>query len=242
MENIDFVVDGLKLKADIFYPEKPKDKNPAILFIHGWTAEKTRSYQYAEALIKLGYVVMLFDMRGHGISEGNIKIHTPREFLNDCIVAYDYLASLKQVDSNNINVSTSSFGGYLGSILTIKRKVKNLAMRVPADYVNDSFDKPKWGNAGENPEVFKWRLIPKKYNETFALQALHDFKGNILIIESEKDTVVPHQIIQNFVEAVQDKSKLTHIVQKGASHSTKAGPFRDEVTRILVDWFKNKAK
>jgi esterase/lipase len=59
-----------------------------------------------------------------------------------------------------------------------------------------------------------------------------------LIIESEKDDSVPHQTILNYVNAVKDKSKLTHILMKGAPHSIKEGKFRDEVERILVDWFK----
>ena len=237
MKDIQFSIDGLELQGNLFYPEKLKDKNPIILFIHGWTSEKRRSFQYAEALIKLGFIVMVFDMRGHGISEGDINIHTPKEFLRDCVAAYDYCSSLGGVDKENISIVSSSFGGYLSSILTEKRKVKNLVLRVPADYANNTFEQPKMGNAGENPEVFKWRLIPKKHDETFALQALHNFNGAVLIIESEKDEIVPYPIIQNYINAVKDKSKLTHIVMRGAPHSTKPGPFKEEVTRILVNWF-----
>lgn len=240
MTDIEFSVDGLKLKGNLFYPETLKSKNPAILFVHGWTSEKRRSFQYAEALIKLGYIVMVFDMRGHGISEGDINIHTPKEFLGDCVAAYDYCSSLDGVDKENISIVSSSFGGYLSSILTEKRKVKNLVLRVPADYANNTFEQSKMGNAGENPEVFKWRMIPKKYNETFALQALHNYNGDVLIIESEKDEIVPHPMIQNFVNAVEDRSKLTHVVMKGAPHSTKPGPFKEEATRILVNWFTGK--
>jgi len=241
MQNIEFSVDGLKLKGDLFYPKKLKDKNPSILFVHGWTSEKKRSFQYAEALIKLGFIIMVFDMRGHGISEGDINIATPKEFLRDCIAAYDYFSSIKGVDKENISIVSSSFGGYLSSMLTSKREIKNLVLRVPADYANDTFEKPKMGNAGENPDIFKWRLSPKKYNETYALQALHDYDEPILIIESEKDTIVPHPIIQNYVDAVKDKNKLTHIVMKDAPHSIKPGPFKEEVTKILVNWFKNKS-
>jgi len=241
MKDIEFMVDGLKLQGNLFYPEKLKDKNPSILFIHGWTSEKKRSFQYAEALIKLGFIIMVFDMRGHGISEGDINIATPKEFLSDCIAAYDYFSSVKGVDKENISIVSSSFGGYLSSMLTSKREIKNLVLRVPADYANDTFEKPKMGNAGENPDIFKWRLSPKKYNETYALQALHDYDEPILIIESEKDTIVPHPIIQNYVDAVKDKNKLTHIVMKDAPHSIKPGPFKEEVTKILVNWFKNKS-
>lgn len=241
MKDIEFIVDGLKLKANLFYPEVIIDKNPGILFIHGWTSEKKRNFQYAEALIKLGFIVMVFDMRGHGISEGDINIHTPKEFLKDCVSAYDYFSEVEGVDKENINIVGSSFGSCLGSILTSKRKIKNIALRVPADYANETFEESKMGNAGENPEVFKWRLIPKKYHETFALESLHEFIGDILIIESEKDTVVPHPIIQNYINAVKYKSKLTHVVIKGAPHSIKPGPFKDEITKILVEWFKNKS-
>lgn len=241
MNDIEFIVDGLKLKGNLFYPEKLKDKNPSILFVHGWTSEKKRSFQYAEALIKLGFIIMVFDMRGHGISEGDINIATPKEFLRDCIAAYDYFSSVKGVDKENISIVSSSFGGYLSSMLTSRREIKNLVLRVPADYANDTFEKPKMGNAGENPDIFKWRLSPKKYNETYALQALHDYVGQILIIESEKDTIVPHPIIQNYVDAVKDKNKLTHFVMKDAPHSIKPGPFKEEVARILVNWFKNKS-
>jgi len=97
MKDIEFMVDGLKLQGNLFYPEKLTDKNPSILFIHGWTSEKKRSFQYAEALIKLGFIIMVFDMRGHGISEGDINIATPKEFLSDCIATYDYFSSVKNI-------------------------------------------------------------------------------------------------------------------------------------------------
>lgn len=240
MKDIEFTVDGFILKGNLFFPKKVLDKNPGALFIHGWTSEKKRNFQYAEALIKKGFIVMVFDMRGHGISEGNINILTPKEFLDDCITAYEYFTHVTGVDKNNINIVGSSFGSYLGVILTSKRDVKNLVLRVPADYANETFEQPKMGNAGENPEVLAWRMIPKQFDETFALRAIHEFDGNILVIESEKDTIVPHPIIQNYLNAVQDANKLTHIVLQGAPHSIKDGPFKDEVTRILVSWFDKR--
>ena len=183
---------------------------------------------------------MVFDMGGHGISEGDINTRTPKEFLKDCIAAYDYFSTVNGIDKHNINIVGSSFGCYLGTILTSKRNVKNIVLRVPADYADDTFEKPKMGNAGENDKVFTWRLLQKKYNEVYAYKTLHEFTGEILIIESEKDAVVPHQSIQNYINAVKDKSKLTHIVVKGAPHSIKPGPFKDEITKIIVKWFGNK--
>jgi len=231
---------NFKLDGTLFYPPSKKDKNPAILFVHGWTSERKRSFQYAKALAYLGFVCMLFDMRGHGTSEGDIKTFTNKDFLSDVVAAYDYLLQVVGVDRENISAVGSSFGSYLIALLSAKRNVKNLALRVPADYPNQNFNKLKMLSSGENPEIINWRRQPKIPSETYALEALHKFEGNVLIIESEKDDIVPHQTILNYMNAVGDKSKLTHTLLKDAPHSIKEGKFKDEIEQILVKWFENR--
>lgn len=241
MKNFSFVNANLKLDGTIFYPPNKKDEHPAILFVHGWTSEKERSFQYAKPLAEMGYICLLFDMRGHGTSEGDINKATIKEFFDDVLAAYDYLLKIQGVDKENISAVGSSFGGYLVSVLTTKRNIKRLVLRVPAEYPNADFDKSKMETSGgEDPAVFAWRNQPKKSDETFSLEAISNFKGKVLIIESEKDDVVPHQVIENYINAIKDKSKLTHIVMKNAPHSIKEGPFRDEVERILIKWFGNR--
>lgn len=241
MQHVRFTVDGIKLAGAIFYPENLKDKNPAIFFVQGWTGNMTRSFQYAEALSKLGYICFLFDNKGHGDSEGDIKDFTTREFFDGVLAAYDYLLTIEKVDKENISAIGSSFGGYLVALLSEKRKVNNLVLRAAADYPNDDFEKIKFvEDVKELVAIIDWRKIPKKAEETYALKALNHFPGKVLIIESEKDDMVPHQTIENYKDAVKDKNKLTHIVMKDAQHSIKEGRFRNEVTKILTDWFKTK--
>ena len=240
MKNLEFLSNGKKLKGSIIFPQALNEKNPTILFVHGWTSAKERSYQYAKGLAELGYISFLFDMRGHGESEGDINTFTTKDFLDDIIIAYDYLVKVKGADKDNISAIGSSLGGYLVALLVAKRKVKNLVLRAPADYDNYQFEQLKHLYGGEIPEVMAWRKQPKQPNETYALQAVNNFSGNILIIESEKDDSIPPQTIENYINAVKDKNKLTHIIMKNVPHSIKEGKFRDEVERILVDWFKNK--
>jgi len=243
MKHVELIVDKKRLKGALVFPKKLKEKNPAVLFIHGWTSEKERSYQYANSLAKLGYISFLFDMRGHGESEGDIHTATTKEFLDDVIAAYDYFVTVKGVDRENMSVVGSSFGGCLGAILTAKRNVKRLALRVPADYPNDAFHKPKMQTIKrENSAILTWRMQTRSPSETFALEAVAHFNGEILIIESGKDDVVPHETIQNYANAVKDRRKLTHVVMKNAPHSIKEGPFRDKVEKILVNWFKKSYK
>lgn len=241
MQRVSFFVGGQKLVGELFYPAKLKEKNPAILFVHGWTGNKNNSYQYATALAKLGFISLLFDMRGHGESEGNINAFTISDFLTDVYAAYDFLLKCEGVDIENISGVGSSFGCYLLSILSENREIKNLVLRAPADYPNDHFNNFKMEASGtDNAEIVVWRNQSKKSNETFALKAVSNYEGEILIIESEKDNSVPHESTMNYVNAVKDKNKLTHAIVKDAPHSIKEGKFRDKVTEILANWFGDK--
>lgn len=237
MKSIEFVVSNHKLKGNLFYPEALKDKNPGILFISGWTSKQDRFYKHAEKLSELGYLCMTFDLKGHGISEGKLEELTRKDFMDDVLAAYDYLLQL-DVDPENTTVIGSSFGSYLAAILSSKRKVKNLILRVPADYPNEGFDTiPMVEMSGEvNPNVTTWRAELHVSSESYALEAIHNFGGKILIVESEKDEQVDHQTIENYLRAVKDKN-ITHIVMKGAPHSLSHHPnFQAEYGEILTNW------
>ncbi len=240
MEKVEFVSSDKKLKGLLFYPEILKDKSSAILFVHGWTSTKERNIQYAEALAELGFVCLLFDMRGHGESEGDLNSLTIQDFLGDDITAYDFLAKQKVVDTDNISVVGSSFGGYLVALLTTKRKIKNLVLRAPADYPDNMYGVLKSQLGGDDNKLMKWRKQIKNFDETFALKAVSNFDGSVLIIESELDDRVPKETVKNYIDAVKDKNKLTHKIMKGALHSIKEGPFRNQLTEILTDWFRTK--
>lgn len=241
MKNVEFISDGKKLKGTVFYPQTVKEKNPAILFIHGWTSSQKSNVQYAQSLSKLGYICMSVDLGGHGESEGNIQKLTRKDFLNDTFAAYDYLANMNGVDGDNISVVGSSFGAYLAILLSSKRKIKNLALRVPANYPNSSFNQPQILFSGNNdPDILQERFQEVNKTPTYTLEAVSNFSGNVLLVQSEKDDLIPHQTIENYMSAVGEKNKLTHIVMKGASHSIQDQKSRDEYEQILIDWFKDK--
>lgn len=180
---------NFKLDGTIFYPPIKKEKYPVILFVHGWTSERKRSFQYAKSLSKLGYLCLLFDMRGHGTSEGDINKATTKEFLDDVLAAYDYLLEVKGVGPKNISVVGSSFGGYLVTLLTTKRNVKRLALRVPAEYPNESFEKSKMQTSGgEDPTVFAWRNQPKNPKKHFHFKLSASLKEKFLLWNQKKMT------------------------------------------------------
>ena len=241
MQKIFFSVDGQKLYGTFFKPANLKAKNPAILFIHGWSSSEQPYLARVKALAKLGYVCLAFSMRGHGTSEGDIKKQTRQDFLTDAIAAYDFLVEQKDVDENSISIVGASFGAYLAALVSQERPVKNLTFRVPANYSDENFNDPQFHFSGDNSVTLLHPKFKKLQTEqTYALKALRNFSGNILIIESEKDELIPHQVVENYLNSVKNKNKLKHIVMKNVGHNLKDEKTQQEFIKILTDWFKDK--
>lgn len=243
MTSVNFSVSGTQLYGNLFIPDKPLSSHPAVLFIHGWTSRQSVYFGYATALAELGYICMTFDMRGHETSGGDIRALSRNDFLDDAIQAFDVLSNTKGVDRARISVVGSSFGSYLATLLCSKRNCRSVALRVPANYPDIGSDSPHYKKALayyeglKDNEILKWKSTVHPYVETASLRSLHEFAGPVLIVESEKDELVPPQMIQSYCDAVADPSKLTYIRMIGAPHSiSKDEKRKNEFATILAQW------
>ncbi|MDA9916852.1 alpha/beta fold hydrolase [Gammaproteobacteria bacterium] len=126
-----------RLSGDIYKPSNLADDQlvPAILLIPGWGGNKENlNKSFAPQFAKLGYVVMTFDFRGWGESDGfflpnqsmpvtlndqNIDVQgkqkrlivNPEMMIEDARAALSWLAGEAHVQSNNIGLWGTSFGG-----------------------------------------------------------------------------------------------------------------------------------
>jgi uncharacterized protein len=154
-----------RLKGMLLTPDMHKDNYPAVLFIHGWMSDMQSYVPRAAALANRGYICLIFDLRGHGGSDGKLGDVTAAGSLDDAIAAYDYLASLPEVDKDRIGVVGSSYGGYIATLLTEKRPVSALALRVPAIYSNETFTQPKVQEMRNALTALCWLLEKSVYRE-----------------------------------------------------------------------------
>ncbi len=171
---------ALQLQGTLFEPTATVEKHPAILFVHGWTSRQDRMFDLAAELAAHGYVCLTFDMRGHGISPGDLNNQSRKDFLDDVIAAYDFLASVPCVDGFRITVAGSSFGGYMSALLSAVRTVQQIILRVPADYRDEGYELPL-SEVRNRDGTFEWKRIPHDKTETAALRAMHVYTGRVLI-------------------------------------------------------------
>jgi len=141
--DITFVSHGLKCAGWLYVPDNLKsgEKAPAIVMAHGFSATKEQHLsKFAELFMKNGFVVLVFDYRFLGASEGE-----PRgqviwyDQIEDYLNAISWVCDQPQVDINRIGVWGTSFSGaHVLSVAAYDRRVKAVVSQVPG--IGGGFD------------------------------------------------------------------------------------------------------
>jgi fermentation-respiration switch protein FrsA (DUF1100 family) len=113
-ERVTFLSDGLKLSGVAHIPNdlRSGERRAAFLVLHGFGGNKEGRGQIvmAEQLARWGYVMMRFDFRGCGESEGERARILCLDQVTDTSNAVTYMASRAEVDADRIALVGSSFG------------------------------------------------------------------------------------------------------------------------------------
>jgi dienelactone hydrolase len=230
--NVDIVVDGDRLAGTFVHPE---GRRPGVLFVHGWGGSQAQYLARARAVAALGCVCLTFDLTGHVATHTQLATVSRERNLQDVAAAYDRLAADPQVDASAIAVVGSSYGGYLGAILSSFKRVRWLALRVPALYRDAGWDIPKL-ELHRVHDLLKYRqqVVPPQKNR--ALLACTKFEGDVLLVESEFDHLIPHAVITSYRGACVEARSLTYRVMKGADHGLSDEREQAKYTDMLVHW------
>jgi uncharacterized protein len=207
---------------------------PGVLFVHGWGGSQEQYLARARQIAALGCVCLTFDLRGHARDERRHELVTREDNLRDVVAAYDALAGQRAVDPSAITVVGSSYGGYLAAILTSLRPVQWLGLRAPALYKDEDWAVPK--RQLDREELAAYRRRPVRPEENRALGACAAYRGDVLVVESEHDDVVPHPAIASYLAAFGKARSLTHRVIEGADHGLGEEVHQQAYTALLLRW------
>ncbi|HSW19648.1 MAG TPA: alpha/beta fold hydrolase [Ramlibacter sp.] len=212
----------------------PQTMVPGVLLVHGWDGSQDQYIARAHEIAAMGCICLTFDLRGH------VRHHSVRELvsrednLHDVLAAYDVLVGHPAVDPAAVAIVGSSYGGYLAAIVTTLRPVRWLGLRVPALYRDEDWVVPK--SQLDRADLAALRRSAVSPKENRALAACAAFKGDVLIVESEHDALVPHPVIQSYMAATQKASSVTYRMISGADHALSEKEWQQTYTSLLVNW------
>ncbi|MCA6112728.1 alpha/beta hydrolase family protein [Bradyrhizobium cenepequi] len=212
----------------------PASSFPGILFVHGWGGSQETDLVRAREIAALGCVCLTFDLRGHAGTKSQFESVTREQNLNDLIAAYDALVQHPAVDRSAIAIVGSSYGAYLAALLTSERAVRWLAFRVPALYRDDEWNVAKRQLDRQVLAAYRRSFVSPRDNRV--LRACTQFRGDVLIIESEHDDLIPHETILSYRFSFSAAHSLTYRVISGADHALSQPEHQHAYTSLLMNW------
>lgn len=111
---VSFYSEGFKLSGDLYLPDgiAPGEKRSGIVLCHGYTGVKDLYLpDNARVLNDAGYVVLTFDYKGWGESEGPRSRLAPYSRVADVQAAMTFLGLQPQVDEDRLGIYGTSYGG-----------------------------------------------------------------------------------------------------------------------------------
>lgn len=135
-ENITFTSEGIQCSGWLYLPMNATEDNkvPAVVMAHGFSLVKEAYLdKYAEKFCNKGFVVLVFDYRNLGESDGVNRQHLdPAEQIKDYRNAITWISSIPQVNKGKIGIwGTSYSGGHVLHIAAIDKRVKAVVSQVP---------------------------------------------------------------------------------------------------------------
>ena len=111
---VSFYSEGVRLVGDVYYPDdlKAPERRAGIVLCHGYTGVKDIYLpDNARVLTEAGYVVMTFDYKGWGDSEGSRSRLAPYSRVADVQAALTFLGTLPEVNAERLGIYGTSYGG-----------------------------------------------------------------------------------------------------------------------------------
>jgi len=113
-QHVDFYSEGVRLSGDLFLPDdlSAGERRAGIVLCHGYTGVRNLYLpDIARELNRFGYVVLTFDYKGWGDSDGPKNRLSPYGRVIDSQAAITFLGAQPMVDEDRIGIYGTSYGG-----------------------------------------------------------------------------------------------------------------------------------
>jgi len=232
-KDVTFPSQGLKCAAWYYIPTGAAEgeRRPAIVMAHGFSAVKEMYLDnFAGKFADAGFVVLVFDYRFFGASEGEPRgqLLWPEQ-LQDYRNAITWIMLQKEVDPTRIGVWGSSYSGaHVIFLAPYDRRIKAVVSQVPATNIWDTY-MAKWP-AAQQAGFLGWlaknreeRIVSGKLNY-IAVAAPVDQPSVWPLQEWYEEFMNLGKVAPNWVNKITVESLETHIMYQPISVIERVSP------------------
>jgi len=260
IRSVSFRNKGQKIIGVLHVPDRlsTREKAPGVVMFHGFTGHKAEAHRFfvqvANALCNEGYVVLRFDFRCSGDSEGEFEDMTVPGEVSDAKKSMTFLGRQKSINRARIGVIGLSMGGRVASILASKDKrvkfvvlysaaLSPLKKRFMQGMTEEALKRLDRGEA--IPISNGWYLKKPFFataDKTVPLRVMHKIKTPVLIVHGDGDMVVPIDDAHKGYEAIKTNHPRNELyIVKGGDHTFQKREHTHEVSRKTLEWLRSLA-
>jgi|GEM_PF-1868450 len=231
-KEVSFLSEGQKVTGVLVQPNAQINGEPGVIFVHGATSSNKNYIPIAERLEQEGIIGLAINLRGHQDSAQWKNVTLPGG-LRDGVNAYDFLLD-QGVNPQRIGFCGASYAGAIGVLLSQERDIKSIVLRVPATYT-DSMVQMNLEQIMEAEEN-KFNAM-KNVENTPSIKAIRSFRGDLLVIASENDVIIPLSMTHAFFDNAIHARTKKFVIMKDATHSL-ADDKREEFKQLTNNWMR----
>lgn len=249
---VSFTCKGMRIWGVLHIPKRTPA--PGIIFCHGFTGNRIESHRLfvhaARHLCKKDFVVLRFDFRGSGESEGLFQDMTVSSEVEDLMTAITWFMEKKETIKENIGVNGLSLGGVVAILTAAKdSRVRALALwSTPSDLrslsqiVLGSSDKPLKRGFVDLPSGYR---VGREFLDDLGRHNIVEGVSKIaprplLIVHGAQDSVVPLWHAEKLFSAAGEPKEKFFV--DGADHTYNRWKWQWAAIKHTGNWFEKNLR
>ena len=198
----------------------PSRNRAAVILVHGYGENRMQMLNDARLLARRGYGVLLFDLRGHGASDGKLVTFGDLERL-DLKAALDYIANRSDVDRHRVGAIGVSMGGSV--VMEVAESDKRIAVMViegadsslEDEFRSDEFK--KWGVLSTFPALWTFKHAGVNVDAIRPIDSLRLIQPRPIMFVNGTNDVVPQWMAKRLFRSAGEPKEYWSVI--GARHA-----------------------